>query len=61
MVGCGDAAWVPWGGVMGAWMASRTPGACSSSVLRKCERVIRFPSCHTSTSFFGGNAPQTDT
>ena len=27
---------------------------CSSSLLRKCERLIRIPSCHTSRGFFLG-------
>ena len=33
---------------------SSTTAVCSSSLLRKCERLIRMPSCHTRRGFFLG-------
>ena len=44
-----------YGGVSGvAHRISRTTAACSSSLLRKCEWLIRMPSCHTRRGFFWG-------
>ena len=49
----GGAAWGHGGGGA-AEMASSTTAVCCSFVLRKCERLIRMPSCHTSIGFFLG-------
>ena len=42
------------GGLGVAEIASSTTDACSSSLLRKCERLIRMPSCQRSRGFFLG-------
>ena len=38
-------------------MASRTTIVCSSSLPRKCEQLIRIPSCHTTTGFLLNRKP----
>ena len=47
-------AWVYGGGFGVAHRISSTTAACSSSLLRKCERLIRMPSCHIHKGFFLG-------
>ena len=47
-------AWGYGGGFGVAHRISSTTAACSSSLLRKCERLIRMPSCHTHRGFFLG-------
>ena len=42
------------GGLGVAHKISSTTAACSSSLLRKCERLIRVPSCHTRMGVFLG-------